>query len=464
MQVPDAEALQRRTQRLSDTVRRLVRRGAVRNISRLLAKVRPEDVATVLDALTPQEQLTIFRIVMQEYTDTAGEVLLDMDPSAARELLTRLEHEEIAAAVRTLAIDDAVALVDFVPEEQREEILALIKGRENRELATQLTYAGDSAGRIMNTVFFSLTEETTVKEAISVLREVGQVEMVLYLYVTRANGELAGVTSLRRLLISSTDTPLSEIMDSSVIKVTTETDQEEVAQLASKYDLLAIPVTDDFNRLVGIVTVDDVIDIVQEEAEEDFLRLVGTSEDELLYRERAWRVARIRLPWLLINLCGLFVTGIIFKSFEVTLEEALFVVFFAPVIMGMGGNIGAQTTTITVRGLATGRLGQGSGRIPAFLWQQFRVGAILGVTCGPIAALGAVAMERNPMLGVVVALSLFVGMTLASLNGSVVPLLFDRLGVDPAVAAGPMVTTTSDMVGIAVYFGIAAVMIQGLTG
>lgn len=417
----------------------------------------------MLDALTPKEQLSVFRIAIQDYAETAGEVLLGMEASTTRELLGQLENEEIALVLSSLPVDDAVSVVDHLPEHLHEEILGLIKGPENLELATQLTYAEESAGRIMATEFFSLRQDTTVQDAIGSLRELGEIEMVFYLYVTDDDGELAGVTSLRRLLTNAPETPLGEIMDASMIKVTTETDQEVVAQLASRYDLLAIPVTDDFNRLVGIVTVDDLIDIVQEEAEEDFLRMVGSSEDELLYKERAWRVARIRLPWLLVNLCGLFATGMMFKYFEVTLQEALFIVFFAPVIMGMGGNIGAQTTTITVRGIATGRLSRGQGRVRAFLGQQLRVGALLGLTCGPIAALGAVLMEREIVLGVVVAASLVIGMTLASVNGSVVPLVFDRLGVDPAVAAGPMVTTTSDMIGIAVYFGIAATMVGWFT-
>jgi magnesium transporter len=280
--------------------------------------------------------------------------------------------------------------------------------------------------------------------------------MVFYVYVISSEGSLVGVTSLRQLLLARPEQLLGEIMTRSLIVVTSDTDQEEVARLASRYDLLAIPVVDTDNVLIGIVTVDDIVDVVQEEAEEDIFKMVGTSDNELWYRERSWKVARIRLPWLLVNLTGLFVTGMLFKYFEVTLSEALFLVFFAPVIMGMAGNIGSQTSTIAVRGIATGRLVPGQGRLRAFFLQQARVGLLLGVVCAPLAAGVALVLERNWALSALVALSLFVAVSLAAISGSVIPLVFERFGIDPAVAAGPMVTTTSDWVGIVIFFGLAA--------
>ena len=414
----------------------------------------------ILEVLTPAEQLEVFGIAIDDYRSVAGEVLVGMEPSRMRQLLGLLEPERITAVLEEMPVDDAVHVVEHLPEELRESVLGSGELAASTELHNQLTYADDSAGRIMTTEYLALEQTTRAGEAISLIQEMSQVEMFFYLYVIGSEGELVGVVSLRRLLLTPPSRTLGDIMDASVLAVTTETDQEEVAQLSTRYNLLAVPVTDELGRLVGVVTIDDVIDVVHEEAEEDFFRMVGSSDDELLYREKSWKVARIRLPWLLINLVGLFLTGLLFKWFDSTLEEALFLVFFAPVIMGMGGNIGAQTSTIAVRSLATGRLTSGQGRVRAFLGQQARVGLLIGVAVAPIAAIGAILMERSPMLGVVVALSLFVAITLATLNGSVVPLLFERLGIDPAVAAGPMVTTSSDMIGIAVYFGFAALMID----
>ncbi|REJ82182.1 MAG: magnesium transporter [Acidobacteria bacterium] len=457
---PPAEVFDARAARLTGTVRRLVRRGARRSISRLLARMRPEDVGMMLDVLTPAEQVEVFRVAVEEHRDAAGEVLLSMEPARMVNLVSRLDPAQIADVLHPMAVDDAVGLVEMLPEEDRQPVLELLDKRGGDDLHLQLHYAEDTAGRIMNTEYFSLPEETTVEEAIARIQTSGNLEMVFYLYVTDPEGGLVGVTSLRQLILARPEARLGEIAERSVIMVSTETDQEEVARLASRYDLLAIPVVDEIGRLVGIVTVDDVIDVLQDEADEDFYRMVGTSEDELLYRERSWRVARIRLPWLLINLTGLYLTGLIFKYFETTLQELLILVFFAPVIMGMGGNIGAQTSTIAVRGLATGRLAQGQGRVRAFLGQQIRVGALLGLVCAPIAGVGVWVLQQSWVLVAVVSFSLFVAIFLASVNGSVVPLMFQRFGIDPAVAAGPMVTTTSDMVGIAVYFAVAAAMIR----
>ncbi|HVS13934.1 MAG TPA: magnesium transporter [Thermoanaerobaculia bacterium] len=458
----ESGTLDRHTSRLTAAVRRLYRRGAKRHLTRLLAKTRPEDLAAVLDNLTPAEQLGVFQVAIRDFQEVAGQVLVAMDPASMHGLLSQLEPAEIARALDPLPVDDAVLVVEALPEETKEQVLELVDLEGSEELQTQLTYGEDTAGRIMTTEFFALPESTTVGQAVEKIREAGEVEMIFYLYVTNEEGELAGVLSLRQLLLTPPQKTLGDVANRSLIKVTVGTDQEEVARLASRYDLLAIPVIDELDRLVGIVTVDDVIDIVQEEADEDFLKMVGTTDDELLHREKSWRVARIRLPWILVNLVGLLATGLLFKHFELTLAEAIFLVFFAPLIMGMSGNVGSQTATIAVRGLATGRLGGGIAASWGFVGQQVRVGALLGLVCAPIAALLAFGMERNVGLGLVVAVSLFAAITLAALNGSLVPVVFQRLGVDPAVAAGPMVTTSSDLIGIAIYFGTAAVLIDWL--
>jgi magnesium transporter len=458
----ESGTLDRHISRLTDAVRRLYRRGAKRNLSRLLGKMRPEDLAAVLDGMTPDEQLGVFKTAIRDYSEVAGAVLVGMDPAEMHGLLSQLEPKEIARAVEPLPIDDAVLVVDALPDETKDQVLELVDLEGSEELQTQLNYAEDTAGRIMTTEFFALSEDTPIGVAIEKIREAGEVEMIFYLYVINAEGELSGVLSLRQLLLSPPHQTLGEVATRSLITVRVSTDQEEVARLASRYDLLAIPVVDELNRLVGLVTVDDIVDIVLEEADEDFLKMVGTTDDELLHRERSWRVARIRLPWILVNLVGLVATGLLFKYFEVTLAEAIFLVFFAPLIMGMSGNVGSQTATIAVRGLATGRLGQGQQGTRAFVGQQLRVGALLGLVCAPIAALLAFAFEGNLGFGVVVAVSLFLAIAMASFNGSVVPVLFQRLGVDPAVAAGPMVTTSSDLIGIAIYFGTAALMIDWL--
>jgi magnesium transporter len=249
-------------------------------------------------------------------------------------------------------------------------------------------------------------------------------------------------------------------MTRSIIKVNTDTDQEEVAQLAARYNLLAVPVTDETNHLVGIVTLDDIIDVVKEEATEDIFKMVGTTDDELVYQDRSFRVAGFRLPWLLVNMVGLLLAGMLIEHFQVTLREAIFQLTFVPVIMGMGGNIGSQTATIAVRGLATGRVNLSESGVRTFLWQQLKVGAILAVACSVVVAIGAWLLERHLAYAGVVGTSMFLAVVLASVNGAIVPVVFDRLGIDPAVAAGPLVTTVNDITGIFIYFGLASFFID----
>ena len=450
----------RRSELLTATLRRFVNRGARANISKLLGKTRPEDVAVAFRAMTPDAQMSVFKVLMEDYPDSAAEVLSELDTTELQGLVEELSGPQVAAVFERMSVDDAVAVVESLPPELEEKILEIVDVRNLDEVQTHLTYSDDSAGRLMVPAYLALIAETTVEEAIAKIRSSEDVDNVFYLYVVDGDNHLVGVASLRQLLLTTPETALAEVMTRSVIKVDTNTDQEEVARLAARYDLLAIPVTDDMNRLLGIVTLDDIIDVVKEEATEDIFKMVGTSDDELVYEDRSFKVARFRLPWLLVNLVGLIGAGMLLKYFEVTLKEALVLVFFLPVVMGMGGNVGSQTSTIAVRGLATGRIGRGRLELRKFVWQQLKVGAILAVACSAAVAVGALALERDPTYALIVGASLLLVIALAAVNGACIPLVFQKLGIDPAVASGPLVTTSNDITGILIYFGIAYLLID----
>jgi magnesium transporter len=452
----------RRARMVRDRVRRLVRRDAQANLVRLLAKVRPEDVPFLLEGLTDAQQVYVFEILLSNYPESAGDVLTTMEGTERRRFLETLSPEQIAAALAHLPVDDATLIAELLPEETRDEVLRLVDDSQQLDVEQQLGYKDDSAGRIMNTDFFSLPESTTVAEAIAAIQGAQDIEMIFYLFVVDEEGRLSGVTSLRQLLVSSPSKTLEEVMTGSVIRVDTDTDQEKVAELAAHYDLLAIPVVDENEVLVGIVTVDDIIDVFQEEATEDLMKMAGTSGNELLYQERSWKVARIRLPWILANSVGLLVSGELLRHFQISLKEALFLLTFVPVIMGIGGNIGSQTSTIAVRGLATGRLGREDGRIRSFIGQQLRVGLVIGCVCAALGAIGAWFLQGNLSFSVVVAAALLTVIVVSSVIGAATPVLFERLGIDPAVAASPLVTTTTDLTAVIIYFGLALTMIDRL--
>jgi magnesium transporter len=449
----------RRLELLNETVRKFLRRGANANVSKLLARTRPEDVAILVRGLGDADRIALFRVLVAEFPGAAGVVLTELETPQRRDLLEQLTPEEIAAVLEHSAVDDTVFLVDSLPPALHDRVVEIADQSDLPEVQAQLTYLDDTAGRIMDTEFFALAESTTVRAAIDAIHQAKDVEMIFYLYVIDRDSHLVGVTSLRQLLLSQPDRTLGEIMNRAMIKVHTDTDQEEVAQLAARYDLLAIPVTNAENGLVGIVTVDDIIDIVKEEATEDFYKMVGTSDDELLYQEQPLQVARIRLPWMMVNLAGLLAAGLLLKHFQVTLREALFLLTFVPVVMGMGGTIGSQTSTIATRALAAGRLGKGPGGLRHFLSQQVLVGAILGLAIAGVVGLAAWLLESNPYYGLVVGAAVFLTIVVAASNGVLVPVLFRRLGIDPALATGPFVTTVNDLTGILIFFGLASLLI-----
>lgn len=444
---------------LLDTLRRFVRRGSRASIAKVLGKIRPEDVAILMRRLTPAERHEIFSVLLREYPDSAGDVLTELEPPTRTELLERLSPEEIASILELMEVDDAVFLVESLPAELEERVLSIVDLRSLDDVQSHLTYEEDSAGRIMTTDFFALPRSAKVSEAIATVQQKRDIEMIFYLYVVDEEGRLAGVTSLRQLLLAAPDKTLGEIAQQEVITVHVETDQEEVAQLVARYDLLAIPVVDDANVLVGIVTFDDIVDIVKDEATEDLYKLAGTSEDELIYQERSLQVARLRLPWLLVNLVGLLVTGVLLERFQAGLTEALFLLSFVPVVMGLAGSSGTQASMITVRGLATGRIGSAEGRVGHFLWQQIKSGLLLGLVLGGLAALLAfllpISSPGNLYFPLVVGISVVSAVVLASVNGVLIPVVFQRLGIDPAVASGPLVTASNDILGILIYFATA---------
>jgi magnesium transporter len=447
---------------LADALRRLVRRGRRADIARLLSKVRPGDVAVLMRGLNPAERLHVFQILTEDYPDSAGDVLSELEEPQRLELLENLPPEAIAEILESAAIDDAVYVIEGLPEDLKARVLDIVDLHHIPEVQSQLTYEDDSAGRIMNTEFLALPPATRVRQAIAAIQEKRDVEMVYYLYVVDSDKRLVGITSLRQILLSRPEQTLGEIMRRDVIHVSTGTHQEEVAQLVARHDLLAVPVVDADQRMVGIVTVDDIVDVVQEEASEDMLRIAGTSEDELLYEGHSLKVAGIRLPWLLVNLVGGLLTGLLLEHFQVTFQEALFLLAFVPVIMGMGGNSGTQTSTITVRGLATGRLNLERGNVGRYLWRQMKVGVLLGIATGLVAGTVALLLQHNPYYALVVSGSMICAILVASFNGVLIPLLFERLGIDPAVAAGPLVTTSNDITGILIYFGLASLLITFL--
>ena len=441
---------------LRDTFRRLLRRHAKTNIIKLIDKTHPADMALIFRYFNDLEQDTIF--AMMKPSEKTVEFLNELDEAITIRIVEDEDPARIAAILEEASSNEQAYLMGLVEESYATSVIGLFKAEEQEELEEMMAYPEDSAGILMYTDVFTLHEETRAREAIAALQDQEEAEMVFYLYAIDNEGALTGVISLRDLVTTSGDTMLKDIMTKKVHAVRPETDQEEVARIVSQYNFLAVPVIDSDEKLLGIVTVDDVVDVIREEATEDFLKMVGAGEDREILLKSSWENARIRLPWLFASWVGGIFAAFIIGVFDNVLQNTLALAAFIPVIIGMGGNIGTQSSTIIVRGLATGRVGfENSAKI---LFKEIRVGLILGILYGILLGLFAIFrfLDISPVLGLVVGLSICASMIIAATIGSLVPLILNRFDIDPAVATGPFVTTAIDILGVTLYFLIAATL------
>jgi magnesium transporter len=443
---------QRKVDLVLDSVKRLLRVGATANLSNLLQKQHPADLAQIFGELPDRDRTAAFAVLVERNSRLAMETLSELGPETGARLLAGRSAEEIAKLVQELPSDDAAALIDNLPDELSTAVLELMGRRESGEVENLLEYPEQTAGRIMNPHVFALAEDMTVGEAIGALQSSRDVEMVFYLYIVDARGHLVGVTSLRRLLLVSPETPLKRIMTADPISARVDMDQEEVARLVASYNLLAIPVVEEANKLAGVITVDDVIDVIKDEATEDLYRLAGVSSDERVFTP-AGESLRKRMPWLIVNLATAFLAAAVVAVFETTIDGWAALAVFMPIAAGMGGNAATQTLTVIIRGIALGELTWGNSR--KALTKNLIVGVANGVVTGTIAAAVAWAMNGDVRLGIILGLALVTNLFVAGLVGTLIPLGLKALKVDPALASTVFITTFTDVCGFASFLGLA---------
>ena len=443
---------------LRDTYRRLLRRNAKVNLIKLTSKTHPADLAIVFRYFSDEEQIEIFSL-MKESEHTA-EFLSELDDALVNELLEDESYERIAAIIEKAPSNDQSGILNILDDEKAKSIIELLNVEEQEEIAEIMGYPDDSAGALMNTEVFTLHESITAGEAIKTLQDQEDAEMVFYLYVTDDDDRLVGIISLRALTTTSSTTTLKDIMIKNVHSIRPETDQEEVARIVAQYNFLAVPVLDSDSKLLGIVTVDDVVDVIREEATEDFLRMAGAGKDREILLKSSWENAKTRLPWLFASWIGGVIAASLIGVFENMLENIIALAAFIPVILGMGGNIATQSSTIIVRGMATGRVNLG-GEVKLIL-KEAQVGLILGTLYGILLGLFArfIFSDAPENLGFVVGLSICASMIVAATVGTIIPLILRKLDIDPAVATGPFVTTSIDILGVLFYFLIAGLFLQ----
>jgi magnesium transporter len=447
--------------KILQTIQGYLQTNEMQALHDFLKTLRPGDISEAVKNLDEDERKTIFGLLNIE---SASGLFHEVDISLLSRILKDWDNARLAKILDITPPDDGADVLGILPHKKRAKILRLMEQKKVKKVQKLLTYDEATAGGIMTTDFVTLHQDLSIKAALNYIRSNLNIEMVYHIYVVDREERLVGVLPLKRLIAVSPEKEgiiLTNIMTPNVIATKVDTDQEEIAKLVARHNLLALPVIDDERRMVGRITADDVIDVVRQEANEDFYKMAGALWEAGYLDKRVFNKVRLRLPWLLVCLFGGVITGTVITFFHTTISQVVILTSFIPVIMGMGGNVGVQSSTIVIRGIATGHIDIYA--IRRFLFKEIIVGMVLGVTCG--VGIWAAALywpQGTPLVGLVVGIAMFMALTVATTFGALFPVLFKRLNIDPALAAGPFITTVIDVAAIAIYLGLATVLLHFL--
>jgi magnesium transporter len=434
-----------------------------------LKEQRKAELQAVLDELQPYDMAVLYadfpekhrsRFITYLTSAQIADLLEELAPEVQTDLLYRLGVTRSAEIMGMMENDDLADLLGRLSVETIEQYLQSMKKEDSAQVQRLLQYPSETAGGIMTNRYVWIPQHYSVREAVDKLKLYASVaESIHYLYVLDQEHKLVGVVSYRDLLLAGLEDTVSGIMYHRVISIPAHMDQEEVAGIIERYDFIAVPVVDESGRLIGIVTVDDVLDVVIREANEDIAKLSASGRD-IDFRTKAFTAAWRRLPWLVLLLGLGLVSGSIISFFESTLQKAVALTFFMPMIAGMTGNTGTQSLAIIVRGLASNRIDKPT--VYRLIAREASVGLIIGIVCGTAVAIAGALWQGNPALGLIVGASLFLTLVIGTLAGTVIPLLLFRFRIDPAIASGPLITTLNDIFSLLVYFGIATLFLSRL--
>ena len=428
---------------------------AVRSILNVMNAV---DIAALMEDLEDRDLAMAYRLIPK---DKAAEVFTNMNSDQQSALVEVFTEKELKEMLNEMYLDDTVDLLEDLPANLVSRILSSVSVEKRRQINQLLNYPEDSAGSVMTTEYVSFKKTTTVAEALQLLKKIGIRKETIYTCYILENRRLVGIVSALDLLTEDDDKTMEEIMesDAEIVSVTTHTDQEEVAKLFSKYDLLALPVLDADGMMVGIITVDDAMDVLQEEVTEDIAKMNAIVPSDKTYLETSVLThAKNRIPWLLVLMLSATVTGIILTHYEMAFEAIPILVSFIPMIMDTSGNCGSQASTLIIRGLALDEIGLKD--VFKVMFKEFRISIICGVVLAVVNGVRVLIMNRDPMIALIVGISLVCCVVIAKFIGCMMPMLATKLHLDPALMASPLITTIVDACSITIYFAIAVAVLQ----
>jgi len=446
-------SIEERRSALNETVAELYFAGDTRGLRLILNSQHPADLADLMHQYGDDEQQELFACLAES---VAAGVLAELDTPTMLDVAENIGPEQLSELVGEMAPDDAADVLGELSEEQSETVLGLMGREEADEVRELLTHEEDTGGGIMTSRLLTVREDMKVEAAISHLREWAVDDQVFNIYALDIEGRLKGIVSLRSLVLAQPDAPIGQIVQRDSIAVAADMDQEEIADLFRDYDLVALPVVDDDGRLMGEVTVDDIVTVIDEEATEDMYVMAATSSEEREERS-TFGVVRRRIPWLLVCLVGTLMAGGMIDAFQESLSSLTALLFFMPAIMAMGGNAGIQTSTVTIRNLATGELQKGT--VLKSILREMRIALMMGSALGTLVFCVSQLWTGNWIVGSCVGLAMFCAVVFSAFLGALVPIVFRGVGVDPAVASGPLITTLNDGLSLGIYFSIASVLL-----
>lgn len=429
----------------------------IADLRKYLEELNPADIAEFITELEEDELIIVYRLLSK---DTAVEVFVELDSELQEKLINAFTDKEMKDVVNELFMDDVVDLIEEMPAIVVKRILKHINKTDRKTINELLQYPEDSAGSIMTTEFIDLKENMTVKEAFEKIRRVGVDKETIYrCYVLSSTRKLLGVLDVKELFFVDEETTIKEIMDEDYVKAETMTDKEKVAKMFDKYNEIALPVVDKENRLVGIITIDDAIDVMQEEAEEDFeIMAAVTPSDDTYFKTSVFKHAIHRIPWLLLLMLSSTLSGYIITKYQSVYAAVPILVSFLPMFMGTGGNCGSQTSTLIIRGLALDEIK--TKDLLKAMWKEIRIAVLVGIVLFAVNFLRVGIQYHDFQIANIVAITIILTVILSKLLGCILPILAKKLKLDPAIMAAPIITTLVDISSTYVFFNIAAMILK----
>ncbi|CEK34768.1 divalent cation transporter, MgtE family,Magnesium transporter mgtE,inosine 5'-monophosphate dehydrogenase,Predicted transcriptional regulator containing CBS domains,magnesium transporter,MgtE intracellular N domain [[Clostridium] sordellii] len=446
---------------LLNQVEDLIENNKILELRELMEEYHNRDIFDILESLDEDKQIKLFEILP---IDMAASILDETDSEFFKHILSKLNTEHKANILEMMSLDDMADILAELDESEREEIINLLNQEDAQDVKELLIYEEESAGGIMTTGYIAIKKDMTAKEAIAYMREQAEdAETIYYIYVVDNLEKLVGVLSLRELIIAREDIVVEDLMSENIISVYVDEDREKAVKLVSKYDLIAIPVVSRDETLKGIITVDDVIDVIEEEASEDMYKFAGTSEQErdiieqnnVDPKDQVISSFKARIPWLVITLIGGFLATLILSSFDYVIDSKYFpLIYFVPIVTGMGGNIGTQASALTVMALSNKHLNFKNVLLEGL------VGVFTGIICSLIIGIATYVFVKDINIVLIVSLSLLINMIIGAMIGSSVPMLFKKFDVDPSIVSAPLIATALDIIGMTIYFLITTIILS----